>query len=223
MAFFKFRKAADEPASAPLAPQSLEAMRQRAKYRLLGASVLVLLGVIGFPLLFDKQPRPIAVDTPIDIPDRNKVQPLTLPAAQAPEVPSAPVAAPVSPPAVVTRVNKPGSAEALDPEAGVITEMAQPEKPSKNIEGKAVQVPVQKASSATKKVAKDPPHAAQTHPPKHLCPQRHHLDDGHRLCASLTHCREPYPHAPVHPRGIRSRSALPVVRGRDVTHRDRAL
>ena len=157
MAFFKFRKAADEPASAPLAPQSLEAMRQRAKYRLLGASVLVLLGVIGFPLLFDKQPRPIAVDTPIDIPDRNKVQPLTLPAAQAPEVPSAPVAAPVSPPAVVTRVNKPGSAEALDPEAGVITEMAQPEKPSKNIEGKAVQVPVQKASSATKKVANEQP------------------------------------------------------------------
>ena len=81
MAFFKFRKAADEPASAPPQPQSIEAIRQRAKYRLVGATVLVLIGVVGFPLLFDKQPRPIAVDTPIDIPDRNKLAPLTLPNA----------------------------------------------------------------------------------------------------------------------------------------------
>jgi DedD protein len=79
MAFFKFRKASTEPARTPPAPQSIEALRQRAKYRLAGASVLVLLGVIGFPLLFDKQPRSLAVDTPIDIPDRNKVPPLVLP------------------------------------------------------------------------------------------------------------------------------------------------
>jgi len=82
MAFFKFRKApANEPARTPLPPESIDALRQRAKYRLVGASVLVLLGVIGFPLLFDKQPRPIAVDTPIEIPDRNKVAPLVLPPA----------------------------------------------------------------------------------------------------------------------------------------------
>src|ERR1035437_9056406 len=81
MAFFKFRKAADEPAKAPPSPQSIEAVRQRAKHRLVGAAVLVVMGVIVLPLLFDKQPRPIAVDTPIDIPDRNKVTPLVLPAA----------------------------------------------------------------------------------------------------------------------------------------------
>jgi DedD protein len=79
MAFFKFRKASGEPARTPPASPSIEALRQRAKYRLAGASVLVLLGVIGFPLLFDKQPRSVALDTPIDIPDRNKVQPLALP------------------------------------------------------------------------------------------------------------------------------------------------
>jgi DedD protein len=83
MAFFKFRKASAEPARTPAASQSIEALRQRAKYRLAGASVLVLLGVIGFPLLFDKQPRSIAIDTPIDIPDRNKVPPLALPATPA--------------------------------------------------------------------------------------------------------------------------------------------
>jgi DedD protein len=80
MAFFKFRKRADEPVAAPLQSESIETMRKRAKYRLAGAAVLVLIGVIGFPILFDQQPRPIAVDTPIEIPDRNKAKPLTGPA-----------------------------------------------------------------------------------------------------------------------------------------------
>ncbi|MBG9390036.1 SPOR domain-containing protein [Caenimonas aquaedulcis] len=82
MAFFKFRKAGAEPASPPQ-PESIEAMRKRAKHRLIGAVVLVLIAVIGFPLLFDTQPRPIAVDIPIEIPDRNKVKPLPVPAPAA--------------------------------------------------------------------------------------------------------------------------------------------
>lgn len=93
MAFFKFRKGADASPRAPAQPQSIEAIRQRAKYRLTGATVLVLVGVIGLPMLFDKQPRPIAVDTPISIPDRNKVQPLALPGAPA-STPAVVVAAP---------------------------------------------------------------------------------------------------------------------------------
>jgi DedD protein len=52
-------------------------MRRRAKHRLLGAAVLVLIGVVGFPILFDRQPRPIAVDMPIEIPDKAKVKPLS--------------------------------------------------------------------------------------------------------------------------------------------------
>jgi len=79
MAFFKFpwpgRKEQDEkPARRSRAPQaeSIEAMRRRARHRLIGATVLVLLGVVGFPLLFDTQPRPVPVDIPIEIPDRNK-------------------------------------------------------------------------------------------------------------------------------------------------------
>jgi DedD protein len=145
MAFFKFRKTADEPASAPPAPQSIEALRQRAKHRLVGASVLVLLGVIGFPLLFDKQPRPIAVDTPIDIPDRNKVVPLAFPTAPplAPPVVSAPVAVPAvmaSPLAA-----KPVSATVLADEPGVITE-----GPEKN----KAQAPAEKAATAIKSDSK---------------------------------------------------------------------
>ena len=80
MAFFKFRTRGpqgNEGRSAPAAvpAESVETMRRRARHRLVGAAVLVLLGVIGFPLLFDTQPRPVSVDIPIEIPDRNKDKP----------------------------------------------------------------------------------------------------------------------------------------------------
>ncbi|MHB1123229.1 MAG: SPOR domain-containing protein [Ramlibacter sp.] len=88
MAFFKFRTAG-EGGSAPRQPESIEAMRRRARHRLIGATVLVLAGVVGFPLLFDTQPRPIPVDIPIEIPDRNKAAPLPVPARPAPSVPVA--------------------------------------------------------------------------------------------------------------------------------------
>lgn len=88
MAFFKLRwpgqqEPADKPTkrSRPSPADSIEAMRRRARHRLIGAAVLVLLGVVGFPLLFDTQPRPIPVDIPIEIPDRNKVAPLVVPAS----------------------------------------------------------------------------------------------------------------------------------------------
>ena len=88
MALFKSRKSAEEPVAAAAQPETVEAMRRRARHRLIGASVLVLAGVIGFPLLFDTQPRPIPVDIPIEIPDRNKVKPLPAPvAAHAPAAP----------------------------------------------------------------------------------------------------------------------------------------
>ena len=83
MAFFKFRKSGDDQSATPAPAESVEGMRKRAKYRLIGAAVLVLIGVVGFPMLFDKQPRPISVDTPIEIPDKNKVKPLSIPAPAA--------------------------------------------------------------------------------------------------------------------------------------------
>ncbi|MDP2369915.1 MAG: SPOR domain-containing protein [Rhodoferax sp.] len=76
MAFFKFRKGGQDQSAASPQPESIEAMRRRAKHRLVGAAVLVLVGVVGLPVLFDRQPRPISVDIPIEIPDKNKVKPL---------------------------------------------------------------------------------------------------------------------------------------------------
>ncbi len=76
MAFFTFRKSGSAAATPPSALESIEVMRRRARHRLIGSAVLVLLGVIGFPLLFDSQPRPIPVDIPIRIPDRTQAAPL---------------------------------------------------------------------------------------------------------------------------------------------------
>jgi DedD protein len=95
MAFFKFRKGGDDKIAAAAPPESVEAMRKRAKHRLIGSAILVLIGVIGFPLLVDKQPRPIDVNIPIEIPDKDKVKPLAAPApvAPGPVVPAEPPSA----------------------------------------------------------------------------------------------------------------------------------
>ena len=81
MAFFKLRfpgrqsanTGADALSNAPA--ESVEVIRKRARHRLMGSVVLVLGAVVGLPLLFDSQPRPVAIDTPIVIPDRNQATP----------------------------------------------------------------------------------------------------------------------------------------------------
>lgn len=99
MAFIKFRfpgsrSAAGAEAGAATAAESLEVVRRRARHRLLGAVVLVLVSVVAFPLVFDAQPRPVSVDTPVLIPDRLKTPAMTpgqpSPAAQMPAAPLLP-------------------------------------------------------------------------------------------------------------------------------------
>lgn len=92
MPFFTFRKNGAEQQAPSVAPESHDVLRKRARHRLIGTSMLVLVGVIGFPLLFDTQPRPIAVDIPIEIPDKAKVEPLAPAAPVAPIAPTLPVA-----------------------------------------------------------------------------------------------------------------------------------
>lgn len=67
---FKFRFGGQGGSSPTPPPTTIETVRRRARHRLLGATVLVLAGVIGFPLLFESQPRPVPVDFEIDIPTR---------------------------------------------------------------------------------------------------------------------------------------------------------
>ena len=78
MAFFKFRSSESEAQPPASAAESLDVLRQRARQRLVGAAALVLAGVIGFPLVFDTQPRPVALDIPIDIPDKDRAKPVLI-------------------------------------------------------------------------------------------------------------------------------------------------
>ena len=95
MAFFKFRLPANasavSDAHSAASGESVEAIRRRARHRLMGAVVLVFVAVVAFPLLFDAQPRPVAVDTPILIPDRQNTPALAVgqpvPASQSPAKP----------------------------------------------------------------------------------------------------------------------------------------
>ncbi|PUE44791.1 SPOR domain-containing protein [Limnohabitans sp. 2KL-1] len=155
MAFFKFRlpgqaASTTAPVEAVVAgpSENIEVVRKRARHRLIGAVVLVLIGVVGFPLMFDTQPRPVAVDTPIVIADRQAVPALTpgqnVPAEQAPAKPllseSRPlpakeglspheevVQAPQSPAVMAPVPEAPTKAAAMVPKAEVKTPVPKPE------------------------------------------------------------------------------------------------
>jgi DedD protein len=70
-----------EPA---VAADAVVAARARARRRLIGASVLLGIGVLGFPVLFETQPRPVPVNIPIEIPRKDGAAPVVLPAATPP-------------------------------------------------------------------------------------------------------------------------------------------
>jgi DedD protein len=90
---FKLRSGG-QGGSGPAQTPSIESIRRQARHRLIGASLLVLAGIIGLPLLFDAQPRPVPVDIRIDIPDRQAAAPLALAdTSSPPQVAIAPVPA----------------------------------------------------------------------------------------------------------------------------------
>ena len=74
--FFK-RPAAAASAGGP--PDDVQQARTRARQRLIGAVVLLGIGIIGFPLVFETQPRPIPVDIPMEIPRKENAVPLSIP------------------------------------------------------------------------------------------------------------------------------------------------
>lgn len=168
MAFFKFRKGGDEQPTPPSAPESVEVMRKRARHRLIGAAVLVLIGVIGFPLLFDSQPRPIAVDIPIEIPDKAKVAPLGSPQVATPSAAPSQVSGGVidsgTPAPVASAPAKPeAKAEAKPaPKAETVITESKPEaKPVAKPVAKAEPKPEPKPVAAAEKPAAKPTEAAK--------------------------------------------------------------
>ena len=73
--------------------------RVSARRRLIGAALLLGVGIVGFPLLFETQPRPIPVDIPIEIPSREGAAPLVTPASRTASARTEVVRAPVVEPA----------------------------------------------------------------------------------------------------------------------------
>jgi DedD protein len=131
MAFFKLRfpgrqsanTGADALSSTPA--ESVEVIRKRARHRLMGSVVLVLGAVVGLPLLFDSQPRPVAIDTPIVIPDRNQAAPLATPgnSSKSTQAKERPMLVPSAPeqPAVTPAKSAVANVAALDPHEEVVT------------------------------------------------------------------------------------------------------
>lgn len=107
-----FRSRADAGAAGAGTGEPADAVqraRTRARQRLIGAVVLVVTGVVGFPLVFETQPRPVPVDIPIEIPRKDLAPALVMPAAR---LPAAAGSTSVNP-GTVGSVNSGASAPAL--------------------------------------------------------------------------------------------------------------
>lgn len=61
------KSARREPPADPVLPE-----KKRARRRLVGAIALVLAAVIGLPMLFDSEPKPLASDIAIEVPSRDE-------------------------------------------------------------------------------------------------------------------------------------------------------
>lgn len=116
--FFK-RKAPSAPAPAELPGEDtgpVQAARTRARRRLIGAVLLLAIGVVVFPMLFETQPRPLPADIPIELPRRESTAPRL--AAVAPRAAPAVTELPVAEPAAPASAASPAPAVEL-PAAGV--------------------------------------------------------------------------------------------------------
>lgn len=152
MSFFNLRRggtSSKSTASLGTPAESLEIVRKRAKHRLIGSAVLVLLGVIGFPLLFDTQPRPVSVGIPIEIPSKQGAKPLSLPPAAEQEVlGAAPAAASTVTPAAAEASTSLAAPSATAPDVSKASEASTTSKPAEKVSEKAT--PMAPAALATK-------------------------------------------------------------------------
>lgn len=145
MGLLSLFKRNESPPSEPAAtPDAVAQARTQARRRLIGAAVLLAIGVIGFPLLFETRPRSVRMDIPIEIPKKENAPPLVLPPA------AAPPAAVVNPPADAPA--EPASAAATAPRAS-----AAPQRPA-SVASPPTSVVTERAGEQGREVA--PPAAA---------------------------------------------------------------
>ncbi|MCY4744751.1 SPOR domain-containing protein [Pelomonas sp. UHG3] len=166
MGLFSFLKR-DDAASTAAAPKKsksgakagaaddVQVLRVRARRRLIGAAVLVAVGVVGFPLIFETQPRPIPVDLPIEIPRKEAAPPLAVPTRE-PLSAAEPAAVAASSPIVALPVEPRGEEKSVDrPAEKPLEKLA--EKP---VDKPPVEKPVVKAADKPPEKPLDKPKAA---------------------------------------------------------------
>jgi len=144
-------KQKSDPTAATAPIDAVQQARTRARQRLIGAIVLLAIGIIGFPLVFETQPRPIPIDIPIEIPKRDALPPLTPPpltTASTPSVAAAPALRPRTAAAAPT---------ATKPDAEMITE-------SRSDAGREVAAPRPAASAAPRVAAASTPARSASSP-----------------------------------------------------------
>ena len=183
---FPFLRSKSAPANERLAtgaePGAVQLARTQARQRLVGALVLLLVGVAVFPVLFETQPRPIGVDTPIVMPARDAGP--AAPAASA--VPPGRLLAASAPAAVTvlpadTGTESPTAAESVMPAIPAMPPVSQaPPVPPRLVEAAAATAAasaVQPVTAPVTATATAIPRPAPAAPPK--------PDDGDRAQALL--------------------------------------
>ena len=115
----------------------------RARRRLIGAAVLVAAGVVGFPLIFETQPRPIPVDLPIDIPRKETAPPLAVPTRE-PLAQAEPASVPEAKPAPVASTPAPVEPKVAEKPAEKPVDKPVVEKPAVKVAEKPAEKPADK-------------------------------------------------------------------------------
>ena len=154
LSIFKRQAPAAPVAAGGAVAHGVDAARARARRRLIGAVLLLGIGVIAFPLLFETQPRPIPVDIAIEIPRKDGAPPLAVP----PPRPAAVAASKAVPAAPLITESKAEAGREIAPPA-VVVPRAEP-KAEPKVDAKVVAQPVAAAASKPDTADKSTPDVA---------------------------------------------------------------
>ena len=172
MGLLSFLKRSATAASNAQPGDDLQRVRTRARQRLIGAVVLIAAGVIGFPLLFETQPRPIPVDIPIEIARKDQVPPLVMPPARprAASAPSVEASRPAAKETIITETASQAGREvapaASKPVVAPVPASAPPPKAEKSAPPPVAAVAPAKSASVADEPRARTPHEAKPTPAK---------------------------------------------------------
>ncbi len=149
----KPRRRAKAQEDEPLDPMLPE--KKRARRRLIGATALVLAAVIGLPMIFDSEPKPLSDDVAVQIPSREKTGPnnsTPMPLPPSPEQPPAEPAKSDAPQAEPAKV-EPVKVDAPKLETAKLVADKPLDKPADKPADKHADKPAEKSSAKAEKAA----------------------------------------------------------------------